>query len=719
MSPPSPTTQFDRVSAGFRPTMRAPFVTSELKAVSKAERQAKLDHLQQLRAQAKAKKRPPVKIPVPGLPFPTSPPIIPTPPAPPTPSPPKTPSKTPWPPPEEPPIFDCRRCRRELFPRSFCRCGTATQCAAARKIADDAWFKEDPNGWFEYHAPPRRYLPTDAQLDAELQAAADEAQREHVELEIERTLRKARRDAVRAPYRLAVAEAASIGAERVLGAERSLARDQWYKMERLPMALVVKQLDALRRAKSAAVRDVLKGQFRLAAAEAARSQRAKPAYLLSPPGKGFRYVEQGGAMWLALENGVNTSLMYIGDAHIAGNKENDLPFMEGLGIPSSYVMGAADAVSLKLKREALVEGKTPTGFQALDDWMDPCVMSKEKLAARDKNRAGYVPGSWEKRWRAECALRKARLDYVNELCRKGEERHTKAYLRLLRYRPPTAEVPGAWAAERERRKEKLREDKEKLEEEKRRVAARLLADEAVHNLFILRGQPLTPFTGQKLYLVTGSQVDRPGAYVSWPSADFQYKKVSGATLKGYTVWDVLQSAWFAACDRGEHSHPARPSQEQATCPASPPAAPSPPSTAPCPSSPSLSTISRTSCELVPAPTPVPASSPLSSRLRQHPRRKAMAYAVRYQGQGVVFDELGPARDLFRDLQSQGHRPSMAAGPSLTDAWVAEEYESDRTRWDELERWREESGASGAPISQGWISSDESDESDMDATLGTD
>ncbi|KAJ7092131.1 hypothetical protein C8R43DRAFT_964684 [Mycena crocata] len=254
------------------------------------------------------------------------------------------------------------------------------------------------------------------------------------------------------------------------------------------------------------------------------------------------------------------------------------------------------------------------------------------------------------------------------------------------------------------------------------------------------GQPLTPFTRQKLYLVTGSQVDRPGAYVSWPSADFQYKKVSGATLKGYTVWDVLQSAWFAACDRGEHSHPARPSQEQATCPASPPAAPSPPSTAPCPSSPSLPTISRTSCELVPAPTPVPASSPLSSRLRQHPRRKAMAYAVRHQGQGVVSDELGPARDLFRDLQSQGHRPSMAAGPSLTDAvcfvegfrlegsssearhrrqWVAEEYESDRTRWDELERWREESGASGAPISQGWISSDESDESDMDATLGTD
>ncbi|KAJ7105441.1 hypothetical protein C8R43DRAFT_1140877 [Mycena crocata] len=158
MSPPSPTTQFDRVSAGFRPTMRAPFVTSELKAVSKAERQAKLDHLQQLRAQAKAKKRPPVKIPVPGLPFPTSPPIIPTPPAPPTPSPPKTPSKTRWPPPEELPIFDCRRCRRELFPRSFCRCGTATQRAAARKIADDAWFKEDPNGWFEYHAPPQTVI---------------------------------------------------------------------------------------------------------------------------------------------------------------------------------------------------------------------------------------------------------------------------------------------------------------------------------------------------------------------------------------------------------------------------------------------------------------------------------------------------------------------------------------------------------------------------------
>ncbi|KAJ7130908.1 hypothetical protein C8R46DRAFT_1235906 [Mycena filopes] len=74
------------------------------------------------------------------------------------------------------------------------------------------------------------------------------------------------------------------------------------------------------------------------------------------------------------------------------------------------------------------------------------------------------------------------------------------------------------------------------------------------------GQPQTPSKRDKFYLVVGKNVIRPGAYNSWSSADAQYNKVSGATAKGYANWSVLESAWFAGCDRGEHDHPARPLQ---------------------------------------------------------------------------------------------------------------------------------------------------------------
>ncbi|KAJ7022493.1 hypothetical protein C8F04DRAFT_1272607 [Mycena alexandri] len=71
------------------------------------------------------------------------------------------------------------------------------------------------------------------------------------------------------------------------------------------------------------------------------------------------------------------------------------------------------------------------------------------------------------------------------------------------------------------------------------------------------GQPAHP-TGSKHYLVTGSNVVKPGAYSSWTSADAQYKGVSGATMKGYKSWTALESAWWAGCDRGEHKHPRNP-----------------------------------------------------------------------------------------------------------------------------------------------------------------
>ncbi|KAJ7079805.1 hypothetical protein B0H15DRAFT_953891 [Mycena belliarum] len=69
------------------------------------------------------------------------------------------------------------------------------------------------------------------------------------------------------------------------------------------------------------------------------------------------------------------------------------------------------------------------------------------------------------------------------------------------------------------------------------------------------GQPQGPLPGQKIYLVTGRKVRFPGAYVSWSSADAQYKNVPSANLKSYKLWGPLEAAWFASCDRGEHRHP--------------------------------------------------------------------------------------------------------------------------------------------------------------------
>ncbi|KAJ7433760.1 hypothetical protein B0H11DRAFT_2259134 [Mycena galericulata] len=61
---------------------------------------------------------------------------------------------------------------------------------------------------------------------------------------------------------------------------------------------------------------------------------------------------------------------------------------------------------------------------------------------------------------------------------------------------------------------------------------------------------------KKYYLVTGVLPDSAGAYVSWQSADAQYKSQPGATLKSYVPadWALLVSAWHAACERGEHGH---------------------------------------------------------------------------------------------------------------------------------------------------------------------
>ncbi|KAF8139537.1 hypothetical protein K438DRAFT_1879740, partial [Mycena galopus ATCC 62051] len=71
------------------------------------------------------------------------------------------------------------------------------------------------------------------------------------------------------------------------------------------------------------------------------------------------------------------------------------------------------------------------------------------------------------------------------------------------------------------------------------------------------GQPTTT-PGRKLYLVCGRLVRLPGVYTSWPSADAEYKNISGTTVKSYCDHAELKAAWHARCDRGEYDHPVDP-----------------------------------------------------------------------------------------------------------------------------------------------------------------
>ncbi|KAJ7794530.1 hypothetical protein B0H14DRAFT_2621805 [Mycena olivaceomarginata] len=72
-----------------------------------------------------------------------------------------------------------------------------------------------------------------------------------------------------------------------------------------------------------------------------------------------------------------------------------------------------------------------------------------------------------------------------------------------------------------------------------------------------------------------------------PSADAQYRHISGATVKSYYNYDHLLAVWHAHCDLGEHDHPVNP--QHADCPhdqtSSPPPS-SPPSSPASPVAPS-------------------------------------------------------------------------------------------------------------------------------------
>ncbi|KAJ7433331.1 hypothetical protein FB451DRAFT_1419781 [Mycena latifolia] len=171
------------------------------------ETQKKIDRLRELRYGRKLRTTPTL-----GLPFPSSPPVVPLPPV----SPP--PDSTRKEPAAHGPDFHmrCHQCTRHLW---RCTCGTAQEREIARKAADDRWFKADPKGWFDYHAPPQLLQPSREQITAELQRGLEEAE----EAEQRDARRKAAWEAtleawraeIRAPLQSVLEELVMIAQERM------------------------------------------------------------------------------------------------------------------------------------------------------------------------------------------------------------------------------------------------------------------------------------------------------------------------------------------------------------------------------------------------------------------------------------------------------------------------------------------------------------------------
>ncbi|KAJ7429596.1 hypothetical protein B0H11DRAFT_2265219 [Mycena galericulata] len=68
------------------------------------------------------------------------------------------------------------------------------------------------------------------------------------------------------------------------------------------------------------------------------------------------------------------------------------------------------------------------------------------------------------------------------------------------------------------------------------------------------GQPQAVAAGEKIYLISRRDCQKAGAYVSWPSASAELNRYATASVKTYYLWSQAESAWWAACDRGEHAH---------------------------------------------------------------------------------------------------------------------------------------------------------------------
>ncbi|KAJ6455093.1 hypothetical protein C8R47DRAFT_1228406 [Mycena vitilis] len=155
----------ERFRAGIGPYMRAP--DPELRQL---QRQRRLRALQRVRDAPKSNPTERATI----WPFPTSPPTVDKAPdkSPVSIKKPKAAARPPCPPP-----FDCLRCRREIYPAKRCTCDTAKERDVLWKIADDRWYKEDRQGWFDYNAPPQRSLASLAQLEHQLEQSAQEEAR--------------------------------------------------------------------------------------------------------------------------------------------------------------------------------------------------------------------------------------------------------------------------------------------------------------------------------------------------------------------------------------------------------------------------------------------------------------------------------------------------------------------------------------------------------------
>ncbi|KAJ7657639.1 hypothetical protein DFH06DRAFT_1327721 [Mycena polygramma] len=328
--------------------------------------------------------------------------------------------------------------------------------------------------------------------------------------------------------------------------------------------------------------------------------------------------------------------------------------------PGSYqtardVPGIVDSVSLYLKREALAQGKMTEGLKI---WLDPSIIDEKKIAAARP--PGWRSGAFEKGLRQRLALKNAERAMMLK---------RKVFLQAYRN--------GRGDPAEHRKVLRRAVDRVKILHEEGAIIEDAIDAEEKENREVI-------------YLITGRNVVQPGAYGSWSSANAQYTGVTDATSQSYKIWEELESAWFADCERGDHGHGPPQSRSRsspdsailspssARSSASSPAATSPSA---CPtSSPRLRSPSSPSPSSQPPASPCtrscPPPRPAARTARPPPRAKPhlatipipgkMVYAVRANGQGVVFDDFEQARGLYYQAQAQGHSASLACTPSLTD-----------------------------------------------------
>ncbi|KAJ6511849.1 hypothetical protein DFH09DRAFT_1333513 [Mycena vulgaris] len=218
------------------------------------------------------------------------------------------------------------------------------------------------------------------------------------------------------------------------------------------------------------------------------------------------------------------------------------------------------------------------------------------------------------------------------------------------------------------------------------------------------GQPDSPMPGQKIYLVSGRNVRCPAAYVSWPSADTQYKSVSNVTHDHPGLSDFPHNLALGAIRGTLTRRPGTPAS-------------------PCPSgsigNPLLLASSANTCNRLPPcelhilPTssrgghiPSPSHSASGNII---PGK--MVYTVRHQEQDTIFSEYGGARELYHKLQAAGESAALASTPSLTEGicfvkgfWAAGPSSEAAAR----RRWiREEQKARVRHVSESWAKAAES------------